>query len=161
MVGMAATLVGGLIAMGLLLGLLFVGWGSLDLYPGVLQMSARHHHLSQEEALGAFLLTWPAATLALLAPLSLSVLIATWVKNGVNAVGVSVATYLVLYVLAEIHFFKELRPFLFTSSMAYWRGLFREEVNWMELGDHAARLLGFSSLFLALAFRRFRRREEP
>ena len=65
-----------------------------------------------------------------------------------------------LYVVSQIHFFAELRPWLFTSSMPYWRGLFQESVDWVELGREAARLLGFSGLFLALAFRRFRLREE-
>ncbi len=160
MLSTSAFLVGCLLAFSLSLGLIFVGWGDLDLYPGVLQMSARHQHLTQSQALLAFLLAWPAATISLLAPLSFSVLIATWAKNGVNAVGISVSAYLVLYVLAEIHFFKELRPWLFTSSMSYWRELFREEVNWGEVFEQGARLLGFSCLFLALALRRFRTREE-
>jgi ABC-2 type transport system permease protein len=160
MVSMCASLVACLLALSLTLGLIFVGWGDLDLYPGVLQMSARHQHLPQSDALWAFLLAWPAATISLLAPLSFSVLISTWARNGVNAVGLSVSAYLVLYVIAEIHFFKELRPWLFTSSMSYWRGLFREDVDWAELLDQGARLIGFSFLFLALAFRRFRNREE-
>ena len=70
------------------------------------------------------------------------------------------ALYLVLYVIAEVHFFEELRPWLFTSYMSYWRGLFREEVDWGSLLRDGARLLGFGFLFLGLAFRRFRNREE-
>jgi len=138
-----------------------VGWGDLTLYPGVLQMTEARQDLSQAVALGRFALVWPAASLALLAPLSLSFLISAWSRSAVNAVGASVVLYLVLYIVSEIHFFQELRPWIFTSDVAYWRGLFQERIAWSDLGESAARLLGFSALFTALAYRRFRIREEP
>lgn len=159
-IGLAAVLTGALLVFALGLGLCFVGWGDLDLYPGVLQMTAEHQHLDQDVALARFALAWPLATLALLAPLSLAFWVATWVRSPVNAVGTSFALYLVLYVVSQIHFFAELRPWLFTSSMPYWRELFQESVDWGSLGREAARLISFSALFLALAFRRFRLREE-
>jgi len=161
-VAIAATslLVGTLLALGLGLGLVAVGWGDLDLYPGVLQMTDRHQHLEQATALGRFALAWPLSTLAMLAPLSLSIWIGSWVRTPVNAVGTSIAVYLVLYVVCEIHFFRELRPWLFTSYMAYWRELFREEIAWESIVRDAVRLLGFSLAFLALAHHRFRTREE-
>lgn len=148
------------LAVAMVIGLLAVGWGRLDLYPGVLQMTDRPQHLAQSEALLRFALAWPAASLALLVPLSLAFLVSTWSRSPVNAVGVSVSLYLILYVISEIHFFKDLRPWLFTSYLAYWRGLFQERVDWAELAESAARLAGFAALFLALAWRRFRAREE-
>jgi ABC-2 type transport system permease protein len=158
--GWTVALVGLLLALALGLGLVAVGWGDLDLYPGVLQMTDRHQHLEQREALVRFLLAWPAASLAMLAPLGLAWLVATCVRSPVNAVGTSVALYLVLYVVSEIHFFRELRPWLFTSHMAYWRELFREEVAWRALAGDAAKLAGWSLAFVGLAFHRFRTREE-
>lgn len=156
----SSVLAGVFLATTLLIGLVTVGWGDLDLYPGVLQMTDRHQHLEQGEALVRFALAWPAASLALLVPLALSLWISAWARSAVNAVGTSVAVYLVLYVVAEIPFFADLRPWLFTSYLAFWRGLFREEIPWAELTADALRLLGYASLFLALAFHRFRRREE-
>lgn len=152
--------VGFFLLVALLIGLLAVGWGDLNLYPGVLQMTSRPQHLTQNEALAAFAMAWPAATIALLAPLTLSFLVSTWVRNPVNAVGVSVSVYLVLYVVAEVHFFRDLRPFLFTSYGSYWRGLFRSHIYWPEVLKDACKLLAFSTFFLALAYRRFSRREE-
>ncbi len=156
----AALVVGFFLAISLALGLFTVGWGDLRIYPGVLQMTSRPQALSQDEALFRFFLAWPTATLALLTPLSLSFLLSSWAKSPINAVGISFALYLMLYVIAEIHFFRELRPWLFTSSMSYWRGLFQEEIPWKTMGQEAAKLCGFTALFLALAFRRFRTREE-
>lgn len=158
--GFAASMAAVLLGAALGVGLLAVGWGDLDLYPGVLQMTDRPQHLEQEEALRRFVYAWPAASVALAVPLALSLWVSAWARSAVNAVGASVALYLVMYVVAEIHFFQELRPWLFTSYMAYWRGLFREEVAWGAVAADALKLLGFAALFLALAFRRFRRREE-
>jgi ABC-2 type transport system permease protein len=158
--GLSSALVASLLALGLGIGLVTVGWGDLDLYPGVLQLTSEHQHLSQRVALQRFAMIWPLASLALFAPLALSFWIATWVKSPVNAVGSAFALYLVMYVVSQIHFFAELRPWLFTSSMAYWRELFQEDIDWVEIVRSGARLCAFSSLFLALAFRRFRRCEE-
>jgi len=148
-----------LLGVALLIGLIAVGWGDLNLYPGVLQMTDRPQHLAQSDALARFLLVAPAAWLALSAPLALSLLLSAWVRQPVNAVGASVALYLVLYVVSEIHFFERLRPFLFTTSMAYWRGLFREEIDWPALGRDLAKVLSFTAAFLALAWHRFCRQE--
>ena len=70
------------------------------------------------------------------------------------------ALYLVLYLIAEVHFFADLRPWLFTSHAAFWRELFQEQPDRQELLRRASSSLGFTCLFLALGFRRFRRREE-
>jgi hypothetical protein len=152
--------VGAFLAMALLLGLVAVGFGDLDIYPGVLQMTDQHQHLPQGTALLRFAMVWPLASLALFTPLSLALLVATLTRSPVNAVGISIALYLTLYVIAEIHFFRDLRPWLFTSSMAYWRALFREDIPWRSIAAEASKLTGFSLLFLSLAYRRFRLREE-
>jgi len=158
--GVSTALVAFLLAFALGVGLLFIGWGNLDLYPGVLQMTEERQHLTRSEALWRFLWAWPAASLALFVPLTLAFLVGAWVKSPVNAVGTSIAIYLVLYVIAEVHFFEGLRPFLFTSYMSYWRSLFREEVDWARVLHDASRLAVFGFLFLGLSFRRFRTREE-
>lgn len=155
------TLVTGLfLAVALGLGLVAVGWGELRLYPGVLQMTDRPQALSQHEALRRFLLVWPAASLALLAPLAFAFWISSLAKSAVNAVSAAAALYLVLYLIAEVHFFADLRPWLFTSHAAYWRELLQETPDVEALLRDASASLGFTCLFLALAFRRFRRRVE-
>jgi ABC-2 type transport system permease protein len=158
--GFVTLLTGLFLAAALMIGLFAVGWGPLRLYPGVLQMTDEPQFLHRDEALLRFLLAWPAASLALLAPLSFSLWISTLTRNAVNAVGCSVALHLALHVVAEVHFFERLRPWLFTSHSAYWRGLFAESVDRPDIARHALALIGFAALFLALAFRRFRRREE-
>jgi ABC-type transport system involved in multi-copper enzyme maturation permease subunit len=155
-VGYLALLSAGFLALTLVVGLTAVGWGELSIYPGVLQMTSSPQFLSQKQALQAFVLAWPAAVVALLPALSMSFLVAAWAKNPINAVAASVAIYLVLYVIGEIHFFAELRPYLFTAYTGFWRGLFREHIMWPDLLRDGAKLLAFTFAFLAVAYHRFR-----
>ena len=153
-------LAGAFLAVTLLVGLVAVGWGELHIYPGVLQMTAKPQYLNQDQTLRAFLLAWPAACVGLMPLLAMSFLVSVWVKNPINAVAASVAVYMVLYVVSEIHFFIELRPYLFTSYIGYWRSLFREQIIWLDLLRDGAKLLAFAFAFLALAYHRFRVRQE-
>ncbi len=156
-----ALLTGLLMALALVLGLALVGWGELNIYPGVLQMTDTHQRLGQLAALRAFGLAWLAASLAMTAPLSMSFLLSTWMRSPVNVVAASTALYLVMLVISEVHFFAQLRPYLFTAHMGYWRELFRETVDWPALFGGGARLLAFAAAFLAIGHWRFRTREEP
>ena len=155
-----AILAGVFLAVSLFVGLVAVGWGDLHIYPGVLQMTAKPQYLSQKQALHAFFLAWPAAGVALMPALAMGFMVSVWVKNPINAVAASVAIYLVLYVISEIHFFMELRPYLFTTYIGYWRGLFREQVVWSDLLQDGAKLLAFTFAFLSIAYHRFRIRQE-
>jgi hypothetical protein len=123
-------------------------------------MTDRALRLPRDEALLRFLLAWPAATLSVLVPLSLGFFVSAWSRGPLNAVGGTIAVYLVVLVASEARFFADLRPYLFTSSMPYWRDLFQERIAWTELGFDAAKLAGFALVFVLLAFRRFRLREE-
>lgn len=155
-----ALLTGVFLAVTLFVGLVAVGWGELRIYPGILQMSASPQYLTRQQALYAFVWAWPAAVVALMPALAMSFMIAAWLKNPINAVAASVAVYLVLYVVSEIHFFAELRPYLFTAYTGYWRGLFRQQIIWPELLQNGAKLLAFAFAFLAAAYHRFRVRQE-
>lgn len=153
-------LVGGFLAVTLLVGLFAVGWGELRLYPGVLQMTPTPQTLAQSEALRRFALVWPAASLAMLVPLAFSYLLSVWMRSPVNAASTAVSLFLVLHVISGVPFFEDLRPFLFTSHMGYWRALLQETIPWDEVLRDAAKLGATGCLFLGLAHHRFRRREE-
>ena len=153
-------LVLGLLVVCLGVGLWGVGWGDLDLYPGVLQMTDRHQHLPQAIALRRFGMAGLGAGLGLVAPISFAFLVSTWVRRPVNAAATAVALYLILHVISGVHLFEALRPWLFTSYLSFWRGFFQVEIPWGAVGQDAVRILAHSCLFLALALGRFRRREE-
>ncbi|MFT5052280.1 MAG: ABC-2 type transport system permease protein [Chlamydiales bacterium] len=155
-----AALVGGFLLICLLLGLFAVGWGDLRLYPGVLQMTPTPQRIEQSEALWRFFMIWPAASLAMLVPLTFSYLLSTIMRSPVNAASSAVSMFLVLHVISGVPFFAQLRPYLFTTHMGFWRGLLQESIPWTDVGHDAAKLAANGLLFLALAHGRFRRREE-
>jgi len=163
--GLTAALYAGLLcglflALCLGVGLVAVGWGDLDLYPGLLQMTEVHQHLDQRTALVRFALAWPAATLSLVASLAFGLMLSAFTRSPVNAAATAISLYLVMHVIASVHFFEALRPFLYTSFVDYWRGLFQEQVDWLALARDTAKLGAFTCLFLAAAHWRFRTREE-
>lgn len=157
---LCVALSGFLLGSALLVGLFVLGWGDLTIYPGVLQLTSERQHLPLDQALVRFLWMWPAASLSLSVPFTLSLWIGSLVKSPVNAIGSAVSLYLMMYVISEVHLFERLRPWMFTSYSAYWREFLQEDIDWHGVGRDAGRLAGFSLLFLALAFGRFRRREE-
>ena len=158
--GYGLLLVGAYLAATLLVGLFLIGWGELKLYPGVLQMTPTPQRLGQAQALGRFALIWPAACVALLVPLSFSFLLSSYARSAVNAATTAIALFLVLHVISGVPFFGDLRPFLFTSHMGYWRGLLQEQIDWRAVSQDAAKLLANAFFFLAIAHRRFCSREE-
>ncbi|MEO0652386.1 MAG: ABC transporter permease subunit [Planctomycetota bacterium] len=153
-------LVAALLALGLGVGTSVVGLGDLELYPGVLQMTDRPQRLEQTTALWRFALAWPVASLAVLTAGALGALVASWSSRAVSAVSTGVALYLVLLIVGEVHLFRDLRPFLFTADVSLWRELFQESIDLRTVLLGAARLIGWSALFVALALYRFRTREE-
>lgn len=142
-------------------GLVFVGWGDLRLYPGVLQLTDAHQFLPQREALVRFGYIAVASVLPLATTVAFALWLSTWTRSAVNAVGVAVALYLVMFVISEIHFFRDLQPYLYTHYVAFWRELLQERIDWSKVALDATRLSAFGVGFLWLAFRRFRLREDP
>ena len=160
MAAVASLLVGALLALGLGVGFGAVGWGDLELYPGVLQMTDRPQRLEQSVALMRFALAWPAASLAVVCAGSFGALVASCASRPVSAVSSGVALYLVLLIVGEVHLFRDLRPLLFTSDMSLWRELFQEQPDGELLLRGALRLLAFTAVFAGAAAWRFRTREE-
>ncbi len=158
--GFLFVLAGVLLVVALLLGLVAVGWGDFLDNPGGFDSPTASPHLTLGQTLLRFVLAWPAATLGILALLSMSFLLSTWVRKPVNAVGASMALYAVMYVLSVLPIFEGLSPWLFTTYMPFWTELFEARIPWSELLLDAAALAGFALLFASLAYRRFRLREE-
>ena len=157
----AGVLTFGLLAACLLVGLVAIGWGDLTLYPGVLQMTDVYQHLPRDQALARFALVWPFATIALAAPLAMSLCMSVFLRNPVNAAGAAVSLYLVLHVISGVPYFSELRPLLFTTYLGSWRELLHETIDWRQIGSDLGRLLFWTCGFLGVALAAFRRREEP
>lgn len=92
-----------------------------------------------------------AASIAMSTLLALSFLIAAFTRNAINVVVASVAVYLMLYLISEVHFVRDLRPLLFPSHIGYWRGVFLQDIDWPLLMRDPSKMISFMFVFLAIA----------
>lgn len=125
------------IGLNLLVGLLFVGWGNLELYPGPLNLVDAPGQILRDEALWRFLYASFSGTWALLVVAAIALLLSLVFDNPVTAVAATLAVYLMLYIVGRIEFFVTLRPFFFTTDMDFWRDVLKPEVPWHNLYHYA------------------------
>src|SRR6185436_15754935 len=105
----------------LVVGLLFVGWGHLELYPGPLNLVDAPGQILRDEALWRFCYASVSGTWALQVVAAIAMLLSVIFRNPVTVVSATIAIYLMLYIIGRIEFFVELRPFFFTTAMDFWR----------------------------------------
>jgi len=126
------------VGLNLLVGLLFVGWGNLELYPGALNLVDAPGQILRDEALWRFGYASFSGTWALLVVAAIAMLLSVVFRNPVTAVAATIAIYLMLYIVGRIEFFVDLRPFFFTNDMDFWRDVLKPEVPWHDLWHYAA-----------------------
>ena len=125
------------IGLNLLVGLLFVGWGNLDLYPGPLNLVDAPGQILRDEALWRFCYASFSGTWALLVVAAIAMLLSVIFDNPVTAVASTLAVYLMLYIVGRIEFFVKLRSFFFTTDMDFWRDVLKPEVPWHNFYHYA------------------------
>jgi ABC-2 type transport system permease protein len=137
------------IGLNLLVGLLFVGWGNLELYPGPLNLVDEPGTILRDDALWRFLYASFSGTWSLLVVASFAMLLSVLFENPVTAVASTLALYLMLYIVGRIEFFDSLRPFFFTTDMDFWRDVLKPEIPWQSF-YHSAGICGAYTFGLLL-----------
>jgi len=122
----------------LLVGLIFVGWGDLELYPGPLNLVEEPGKLMRDEALWRFAYATLTGTWALLVVASIAMLFSVLFENPVTATVATLSIYLTLYITGRVEFFEHLRPYFFTTDMDFWRDVFKPRVPWHSMYHYAA-----------------------
>ena len=125
------------IGLNLLAGLLFVGWGNLQLYPGPLNLVDAPGQILRDDALWRFCYASFSGTWALLVVAAVAMLLSVLIDNPVTAVAITLAVYLMLYIIGRIEFFADLRPFFFTTDMEFWRDVLKPAIPWYNLSHYA------------------------
>jgi ABC-2 type transport system permease protein len=121
------------IGLNLLVGLVFVGWGNLELYPGPLNLVDVPGQILRDDALWRFCYASFSGTWALLVVAAMAMLLSVIFRNPVTAASATIAVYLMLYIVGRIEFFVDLRPFFFTTDMDFWRDVLKPDVPWRDL----------------------------
>lgn len=139
------------IGINLLVGLLLVGWGNLELYPGPLNLVDEPGTILRNEALWRFVYASLSGTWSLLVVAAIAILFSVLFENSVNATVATVALYIMLYIIGRIEFFEHLRPYFFTTDMDFWRDVFKPAIPWRSI-YHYGSICGayiFGALLLA------------
>lgn len=138
------------IALNLLIGLVFIGWGTLELYPGPLNLVDEPGKILRDEALWRFLYASFSGTWALLVVAAIAFFFSVIFESPVMAVVTTMALYLMLYIIGRIEFFEHLRPYFFTTDMDFWRDVFKPVIPWQSF-LHYASICGIYIFGLLLA----------
>lgn len=146
----AALLLVFFIALNLIVGLIFVGWGNLELYPGPLNLVDVPGKILRDEALMRFAYAAVSGTWALLVIVALALLFSVIFDSPVQATVMTIAAYLTLYIVGRVEFFEHLRPYFFTTDMEFWREVFKPEIPWQSFW-HYAFICGAYTIGLLLA----------
>ena len=130
-------LLGFFIILNLLVGLIFVGWGNLELYPGPLNLVDAPGKIMRDDALMRFGYAALTGTWALLVVAALALLCSVIFESPVQATVMTIAAYLTLYIVGRVEFFEHLRPYFFTTDMEFWRDVFKPEIPLQNLWHYA------------------------
>lgn len=147
------------IALNLLVGLLFVGWGNLQLYPGPLNLVDAPGQILRDDALWRFCYASFSGTWSLLVVAAIAMLLSALCDSPVTAVAGTLAGYLMLYIVGRIEFFADLRPFFFTTDMDFWRDVLKPEIPWADFYHYAATCGAYTFGLLLLAVLIFERKD--
>lgn len=147
------------IGLNLMVGLLFVGWGNLELYPGPLNLVDQPGTILRDEAIWRFFYASFSGTWALLVVAAVANLFSVLFENPVTAVAATLAVYLTLYIVGRIEFFGNLTPYFFTTNMDFWRDVLKPQIPWASFNHQAATCGAYIFGLLLLSILIFERKD--
>jgi hypothetical protein len=119
------------IGLNLLVGLFFIGWGDIELYPGPLNLVDEPGRILRDEALWRFVYSSFSGTWALLVVAAIAMFFSVVFETPVMATVATLSIYIMLYIIGRIEFFEHLRPYFFTTDMDFWRDVFKPDIPWL------------------------------
>jgi ABC-2 type transport system permease protein len=129
----AGLLLSFFIGLNLLVGLIFIGWGNLELYPGPLNLVDQPGKIMLDEALRRFVYAAASGTWALLVIAALALFFSVIFDSPAQAIVITIAVYLTLYIVGRVEFFEHLRPYFFTTDMDFWRDVFKPNIPYQNI----------------------------
>lgn len=117
--------------------------------------------LAREDVFWRFILAYGFAALSMSTVASLAFLFSSMVENAIGPIISTMAVIIVFIILSslDIGFFKDLKPYLFTTYMNDWRYFFESPVDSSAAYKSAAILLAHIAGFYGLALTIFRRKD--
>jgi ABC-2 type transport system permease protein len=147
------------ISLNLLVGLFFVGWGDLQLYPGALNLVDEPGTLLRDDALWRFAYASLSGTWSLLVVAAIAMLLSVLFENPSMPPSQPWLCIWSFHIVGRVEFFEHLRPYFFTTNMDFWRDVFKPEIPWQSLGRHGSICGAYIFGILVLAVSIFDRKD--
>lgn len=141
--------------MSLVLGLLFFGTGELIVFKNKIFV------LAENDILWRFIIAYGFASLSMCTVTALALLFSSLVENAIGPIIATVAVIIVFLIIGalDIGFLHEIKPYLFTTYMNKWRGLFVKPADLSEIISAGVILLGHMIVFFGAAIFIFRKKD--
>lgn len=149
------TLIFFLIVLSLGLSLLLFGSGEL------IVMRNKIIIFPVSDIIWRFALTYAYAILSMCVVISLSFLFSSLVENAIGPI-ISTMTVIIIFIILsniDINLFQNIRPYLFTTYLPYWRFFFDDPIDFYELLKGILILSGHIILFFFLTLFIFKRKD--
>ncbi|MBI2843940.1 MAG: ABC transporter permease [Armatimonadetes bacterium] len=130
-------------------GAIFLGRGMLVTFQEGTMLGAQGIYIYAEpEGLARLAAAYAFASLGVLSVATIAFFLSTLVANSLGAIGGAMMTMILFQILGVFDYFKPIHPYLFTTHMSAWTGLFAEPVPWGEIWKS----LGTLSVYVAAFF---------
>jgi len=141
-------------------GAIFLGRGALATFQEGTMLGAQGIYIYNEgEGLVRLLGAYGFASVAVLSVATIAFFLSSVLTNSLGAIGGAMMTFILFGVVGAIDYFKPIHPYLFTTHMDSWRGLFLTPVPWGQVVKSLGILLAYISVFFAAGLAVFRRKD--
>jgi ABC-2 type transport system permease protein len=145
------------------LGLLSLGAGLLLFGSGDLIVLNSDHIsvISGSDTLWRFGCAFVIACISLCVVAAFSTLLSAYTDNSIGPIVATMAVVIIFTIIGTMEFplFQHISPFLFTTHMHVWRGMFDDPVNWKQVLISLAVLAGHILAFLGITLFHFNRKD--
>ena len=144
--GLALAALAGYVA-----GISFFGTGRIALLSG--------GTVSVEHGLWLTLLAYLYVGLAMVAVVSIAMLLSAITDSSLTATIGALVMVIVLQIVGQLSYFDFLKPYLFTSHLDAWQGLFQGTIDWTTIWKGVLTFTVYGGVCLAATWQLFRRKD--
>ena len=150
------TLILFLALMSLVIGLIIFGSGELIVAGGQSIII-----FEKSDILWRFLLAYCFAILSMMVVCSLAIFFSSLVENAIGPIVATMAVIIIFIIISafDVELLRELKPYLFTNYMMYWREFFNDPLDFSEIIKSVSVLCGHIVLFFAATSYIFNRKD--
>jgi ABC-2 type transport system permease protein len=115
--------------------------------------------VSIAHGLGLTLLAYLYVGLAMIAVVSISMLISAFTDSSLTATIGTLVLVIVMQIIGQLSYFDAIKPYLFTSRLDAWQGLFQGSVDWTTIWKGVLTFAIYGGVSLVATWQVFKRKD--